>query len=120
MNYFELEELPVDIFELVSTYLDYRDIAILEQTSKKILSTIQELHLWSRAALTLIQKSDFPAVKDTLTYIKKNATIMCPEVCKILVGVTVHTTKIVDERKKLADRYHSRILELLSFIYIKL
>ena len=104
MTYFELEELPVDIFELISTYLDYHDIAILEQTSKKILSTIKELHLWRRAALTLIQKSNAPAVKDALTYIKKNAT-MCPKVYKIFVGVTVHTTKIVDELKQLVDSY---------------
>ena len=84
--------------------MDYHDIANLEQTSKKILSTIQELHLWRRAALTLIQKFDVPTVKEllrasvklTLTYIKKNAT-MCPKVYKIFVGVTVHTTKIVDE-----------------------
>ena len=87
MNYLELEDLPVDIFELISTYLDYHDIANLEQTSKKILSNIQELNLWRRVALTLIKKFDAPAPA------VKYAT-MCSEGCKILIGVTEHTKKL--------------------------
>ena len=98
MNYLELEDLPVDIFELISTYLDYHDIANLEQTSKKIQSNIQELNLWRRVALTLIKKFDAPAPA------VKYAT-MCSEGCKILIGVTEHTKKIVEELEESVASY---------------
>ena len=132
MNIFELEDLPVDVFELISTFLDYHDIAQLEQTSKKILTTIQELNLWRRVSLTLIQKSHAPAVKDVLNYIKKNAA-MCPKVCKILIGVTVHTTRNVDcfermlKKRKLALMFNSstiiarkkKVIKEVLYYYVK-
>ena len=133
MNHFELEDLPVDVFEQISTYLDYHDIAQLEKTSKKILTTIQELNLWRRVALTLIHKSHAPAVQDVLNYIKKNAA-MCPKVCKILIGVTVHTTRIVDcfermlKKRKLALMFNSsttiiarkkKVIKEVLYYYVK-
>ena len=98
MNYLELEDLPVDIFELISTYLDYHDIANLEKTSKKFLLNIQKLNLWRKVALTLMKNFDAPAPA------VKYAT-MCSEGCKILIGVTEHTKKIVEELKKSVASY---------------
>ena len=117
MNYFELEDLPVDIFERICSFLDYHDIAKLEQTSKTILSTIQELHLWRKVALTLIRKFDAPDVQYALIYIKKSAT-MCPKVCKILIGVTVLTTKVVDELKKSVNSRESVLREKEKIVEI--
>ena len=96
MEDFKFEDLPLEIFELLSSYLEFYEIAKLEQTSKKILSNVRELKPWRKIAITLIQKYDVPAVKDALNYIKENAATS-PRVCKILIGITVHTTKIVND-----------------------
>ena len=96
MEDFKFEDLPLEIFELLSSYLEFYEIAKLEQTSKKILSNVRELNPWRKIAITLIQKYDVPAVKDALNYIKENAATS-PRVCKILIGITVHTTKIVND-----------------------
>ena len=109
MEDFKFEDLPLEIFELLSSYLEFYEIAKLEQTSKKILSNVRELKPWRKIAITLIQKYDVPAVKDALNYIKENAATS-PRVCKILIAITVHTTKIVNDLKKGLPAY-MRILE---------
>ena len=107
MNHFKFEDLPLEIFELLSTYLEYNEIAKLEQTSKRILSTIQELNLWRRIAIRLlIQNYDDPAVSDALICLRENAET-CPKVCKVLIGVTVHTMEIVNDLEKSITGYIS-------------
>ena len=106
MNHFKFEDLPLEIFELLSTYLEYHEIAKLEQTSKRILSTIQELNLWRRIAIRLIQTYDDPAVSDALHYIRENAET-CPKVCKVMIGITVHTMEIVNDLQKSITGYIS-------------
>ena len=106
MEDFKFEDLPLEIFELLSTYLEYHEIAKLEQSSKRILSTIQELNLWRRIAIRLIQNYDDPAVLDALYYIRENAET-CPKVCKVMMGITVHTMEIVNDLQKSITGYIS-------------
>ena len=96
MNRSHFEDLPCEVFELICTYLNHFDIAKLEQTSQKNRSAILELSLWRKAAISLIRNYDLPDVQDALMYMKENK-ITCPKFCKILIGVTVHATKIVDD-----------------------
>ena len=96
MNRSHFEDLPCEVFELICTYLNHFDIAKLEQTSQKNRSAILELSIWRKAAISLIRNCDLPDVQDALMYMKENK-ITCPKFCKILIGVTVHATKIVDD-----------------------
>ena len=66
MDLSTFENLPYVIFEAICSNLHPNDIARLEQTSGKILATIQELNLWKKVAVALIKHSDVPAVLDVL------------------------------------------------------
>ena len=79
------EELPYEIFEVICSYFHPFDIARLEQTSRKILTTVQELNLWKKVAVTLIQKSDLPAAQDVLKYMMIYE-VNSPKFYKIIVG----------------------------------
>ena len=97
MDHPTFEDLPYEIFDLICTYLQYFDLAKLEQTSKKIFSTIQNLNLWKKVAIKWIQKYDLPAVHNVLKYMKENAEKMGPKSCKIIIGLTLHTKKNMDD-----------------------
>ena len=72
------EDLPYVIFEAICSYLHPCDIARLEQTSGKVLETIQDLNLWKKVAVALIKHSDVPAVPNVLKYIKTRE-VRCPK-----------------------------------------
>ena len=95
MDLSTFENLPYVIFEAICSNLHPNDIARLEQTSGKILATIQELNLWKKVAVALIKHSDVPAVPDVLKYMKLRE-VKCPKYYKIIVGLTVVTMKFVD------------------------
>ena len=97
MDHPTFEDLPYEIFDLICTYLQYFDLAKLEQTSKKNLSTIQKLNLWKKVAIKWIQKYDLPAVHNVLKYMKENALKTGPKSCKIIIGLTLHTKKNMDD-----------------------
>ena len=101
MDHPTFEDLPYEIFELICTYLQYFDLAMLEQTSKKNLSTIQKLNLWKKVAMKWIQKYDLPAVHNVLKYMKENAVKTGPKSRKIMIGLTLQTKKNMDDLSRL-------------------
>ena len=97
MEHSTFEELPSVVIDVVCSYLHPFDIARLEQTSRNILAAIQELNLWKKVAVTLIRKhSDVLGVQDILKYMKIH-DVTSPKFYKIIIGLTVHTVKIVDD-----------------------
>ena len=118
MDVRKFEDLPCDIVELICTYLEYYDIAKLEQSSMKILLTILKLNLWRKVAITWIKEYDVPAAQYALQYMKENAGT-CPKVCKILIGVTVQTMKSLDDVKRLLNDYESLYIKPLRLMVLR-
>jgi len=96
MNSSILEDLPFEIFEIICSYLHPFDIGKLEQTSRNILTSIQELNVWKKVAVTLLQHSEVPAVQDVVKYMKIHE-VTSLKFYKIIVGVTVFTMEIMDD-----------------------
>ena len=96
MNRSTLEDLPFDVFDVVCSYLNPFDIAKLEQASRNVFTTIQELNLWKKVAVKFIRNSDVPAVQDVLKNMKLDEFIS-PRYCKIVIGLTVITMKIMND-----------------------
>jgi len=97
-------DLPCEIIEQICSYLDFFGIARLEETNKKLRSTIQETRVWRRITGRLHKKFNFPLTGEMMAYMKKN-NIVEGKYFKIVIGVTAHTKKIVGDLEKAAKQY---------------
>jgi len=96
MNCSTFENLPYEIFEIICSFLHPFDIGKLEQASRNILATIQELNVWKKFAVTLLQHSEVPAVQDVLKFMKIHE-VTSAKFFKIIIGKTEVTMKMMDE-----------------------
>jgi len=96
MNCSTFENLPYEIFEIICSFLHPFDIGKLEQASRNILATIQELNVWKKFAVTLLQHSEVPAVHDVIKFMKIHE-VTSAKFFKIIIGKTELTMKMMDE-----------------------
>jgi len=96
MNCSTFENLPYEIFEIICSFLHPFDIGKLEQASRNILATIQELNVWKKFAVTLLQHSEVPAVQDVIKFMKIHE-VTSAKFFKIIIGKTELTMKMMDE-----------------------
>jgi len=97
-------DVPCEIIEQICSYLPLFDIARLEQTNKKLRSSIQETRVWRLIAERFSKKYPYPLTRDMLEYMKKN-NIVEGKYFKIVIGMTAHTKKIVGDLERAAKQY---------------
>lgn len=97
-------DVPCEIIEQICSYLALFDIARLEQSNKRLRSTIQETRVWRLVAARLHKKFNYPLIGNMLTYMKKT-NIVEGKYFKIIIGMMAHTKKIVGDLEKAAKQY---------------